>query len=586
LASNYDELIASLTKDFQANCGVTSSMELYNRKKEKEESIGKFYSSITSLAKRLYPNMEFSARDQIVLGAFIKGLPINYQHKLLNHPDLTTSEQAFQLAQRYERTYEILERNLKTEAVNQVLNQTGGMDQRESELASIKQSLKNLELREKQRSDQDDRIARHRWRENNMKRRPMGQNRFRYNPPARRFGRRPSPMGRYSDNRPNFRPGFRANYSNNWRQDNQPQAWFNNRNNQWQQQRSRSQDTPRRNTFTPTRDRSMERNFVESRPQRQEQQVREPESRRWQQAVQYNNNHEGQEFTTTGRPICQRCERVGHLQYQCPERAISREQGNNNQQKTITRQRSQTVRFEDRPRANVNRARSMERPRNNNSNNGSPVYTVQTEPIEDNANDDQEQEETTAENDCEFDQIDVSQFIDSYFEFFEEPTMEPTSCTEVNTIQLMINASINGQEGDDQSTEIDENMSALRPVERSYNLTQLLEDWWEEEHRASDKDIEQPFSWPEFPEVYATPPELTLDDIMDVLNYDEPDDTQHPWREEFQDQVLIHSHMKAKQIDEVTDTDSHMEKTNKVAGLPHDHARNRGKDNSKSCAKR
>jgi len=78
----------TLAKEFQESSDVVSSVYLYSRKKQTSESVGKFYhfyASITSLAKRLYPNMPLEARDHITLGAFIQRLPVGFQRQLLNN---------------------------------------------------------------------------------------------------------------------------------------------------------------------------------------------------------------------------------------------------------------------------------------------------------------------------------------------------------------------------------------------------------------------------------------------------------------------------------------------------------------------
>jgi hypothetical protein len=92
LEDDYDDLVKALNKEFQVTSGISSSVELYNRKKQSSESVGKFYASITAIAKRVYPKMDVSARDQIILGAFLQGLDTSFQRRLLNNQKVTTSE--------------------------------------------------------------------------------------------------------------------------------------------------------------------------------------------------------------------------------------------------------------------------------------------------------------------------------------------------------------------------------------------------------------------------------------------------------------------------------------------------------------
>ena len=218
LADDYPALMRQLAKEFQ-NSGVASSVDLYSCKKSASESVGKFYASVTSLAKRLYPDMQTHARDQIILGAFIHGLPVAYQRQLLNNQQINTSEAAFKLAQRYERTNEVLQKENSSAAVNHVVgrpnHESTSADQ---QFESIRRSLKNLEQRERERAEGEDRIARHYQRESNMKRRPIGPNRFWYNPPQRRMGRKPHWRQNWdrNSNQSHFQP---QQTDRNWQQE-------------------------------------------------------------------------------------------------------------------------------------------------------------------------------------------------------------------------------------------------------------------------------------------------------------------------------------------------------------------------------
>ena len=159
IVGSYRKLMKDLAEEFQIS-GIMSYMDLHNRKKLATESVGKFYASITSIAGKLYPDMATIDKDQVILGVFINGLPPKHKEKLLNNQTISSSEEAFKLAQMYERTDEKLRDNSHTPTINHIL----GRQQSEARitcqaLECIKQRIRNLERKEKEREDREARNA-------------------------------------------------------------------------------------------------------------------------------------------------------------------------------------------------------------------------------------------------------------------------------------------------------------------------------------------------------------------------------------------------------------------------------------------
>ncbi|KAF6019074.1 hypothetical protein EB796_022629 [Bugula neritina] len=174
LNEDFYGLIQEMDQEFTNSGGVVPSFDLNSRKKLDTESVGKFYSTICAMAKRAYPNIDEHARDQIILAQFIKGLPITFQRGMLNNSHITSSDEAFKVAQRYEHTNQLLLQDV----VNQTTINTIESDRKkDQEIESLKRSLKALELREKEKADYANEVARHRWRDDNMRRNPLGPNR-------------------------------------------------------------------------------------------------------------------------------------------------------------------------------------------------------------------------------------------------------------------------------------------------------------------------------------------------------------------------------------------------------------------------
>jgi hypothetical protein len=328
LADEYDELMAALTREFQTSSGVMSTVDLYNKKKQPSESVGKYYNFISSTAKRLYPNMPADARDQIILGAFINGLPTSFQRQLLNNQTIKTSEDAFKISQRLERTNDLLQ-DANAQQVNQLteVNHNLRMD-----IENMKRSLKHLEDKERERAQHQDDRSRHTWRQNNLRRPPIGPNKYRYTyqTKGRQF------QNTWQPNRNNRTPSWQ-------RQNGQTTSWYrpNNFQSNW---RGQNHNQPGSNNYAQNQPYNNHQNFnTTPRPPLP---IEHPNSQQFrpntrpgpmQRAIEYNAHHTGPEFTTDGRPICQNCNQTGHLQYQCsrrreddsqPMRPVNRPQAN------------------------------------------------------------------------------------------------------------------------------------------------------------------------------------------------------------------------------------------------------------------
>ena len=91
--------------------------------------------------------MTADALEQIILSSFVRGLPVTFKRGLLNNPSITIADSAFKAAQRMEKTNAILlyeSAHANISAVNRDI----GL---EEQMEAMKQSLKNLELREAER---------------------------------------------------------------------------------------------------------------------------------------------------------------------------------------------------------------------------------------------------------------------------------------------------------------------------------------------------------------------------------------------------------------------------------------------------
>ena len=336
LADDYDALTNALMREFQACSNVVSAVDLYSKKKQPTESIGKFYSSICSMAKRLYPDMRDDSRDQIILGSFTQGLPANYQRHLLNSPSLKTSEDAFKLSQRLERTNDLLQKDTTTSAVNQITEASGNL---RGEVETMQKSLKQLEARERERAEQEARQSRHQWREDNWSKPPIGPNRFRYNyqPASRSYRRDDRSSGdrnwrQTEDGRQ--RPAHNYMYNNGAGRDKYQQGreqnkigYSNRYINRYNQQniqysmpaRTDSGNQQYRNFSTsPSYQQTRPAQFQNYREQRYEQPIKY--HNRFDRGRDYNNRHIGQDFATNGRPRCTECGKIGHLHYACSSR--------------------------------------------------------------------------------------------------------------------------------------------------------------------------------------------------------------------------------------------------------------------------
>ena len=284
LGDDYGKLIKILGEEFNAADGVATSVDLNTRTKQESESVGKFYASITSMARRLFPTMAKDALDQIILASFVRGLPLNYKKGLLNNPSIQTAAQAFKAAQRMERTNLMLLKDSIPEMVNTI-----GKD-KEEELEAMKRSLKNLEMR------QAELLNMNRERGNDYRR-------WSYQ------GHQPNIHSRnYNNPQPNWKQNYgrdrqlQRNHNDNWRPAQTHRRSFNN--NSYNHSRRPNWD---RNSYKYHNNNNTRRN---DRPWRHD---------RMQAAQQYNQQHEGQEFTTYGRPQCRNYGATGYKHYQCNE---------------------------------------------------------------------------------------------------------------------------------------------------------------------------------------------------------------------------------------------------------------------------
>ena len=443
-ADDYDALVKALSQEFQACGNVVSAVDLYGRKKQSSESIGKFYSSICSMAKRLYPDMTDKARDQIILGAFTQGLPANYQRHLLNSPTIKTCEDAFKLSQRLERTNALLQKDSNTSAVNQISETPQAL---QGAVETMQRSLKQLEAREREREEQEDRQARHQWRENNLSRPPIGPNRSRYNyqPPSRGRGRNERNPGRQ-----NWRQ------TDDWRQQNQQRSNYGSRGDNFHQNRGqgnygynscnnnyRNQRSWQYNTRGSSPMNQQRRNFNGPSQQQQSDNFRNSERQnfgqtrkyvdRFERAVDYNNRHTGQEFTTDGRPRCSRCGQTGHLHFMCPTMR------DNNQSPAATmyasEQPDRRVRFYD-PNNNSpsrqNHTDNKQNWRDQTYNSRVPVYTLYQHEAKSNTCTTRAVQTDISGSDAEQpysseDDFNVDDFLESY--------LETTATTQMSTAE-------------------------------------------------------------------------------------------------------------------------------------------------------
>ncbi|XP_067941064.1 putative mediator of RNA polymerase II transcription subunit 29 [Watersipora subatra] len=289
IKEDYNILTAELAEEFAVTDGIANSVDLNNRVKQESESVGKYYASITTMAKRLFPTMNADALDQIILSSFVRGLPVTFKRGLLNNPSITTADLAFKAAQRMEKTNAIL----LNESAHANISAVNRDIRLEEQMEAMKQSLKNLELREAERVAE----SRHgQDNNNNWYRQAKNYSSNATANPNWRDRRWNKPMGRQ----------FHGNYKNG-QAGNYPGRRFDNR---WRNQRNA--------------------NFL-----------RAPQWQPWRQnqmqtAREHHRQHVGQEFTMDGRPICRNCNGIGHQHYFC-RAANSTPEGQMTQQNRMVR---------------------------------------------------------------------------------------------------------------------------------------------------------------------------------------------------------------------------------------------------------
>ena len=307
LKDDYDGLMCALNKEFQ-NVSGASSIDLYSRQKLPNESIGKYYSVITSMAKRIYPDMEHAARDKVILGAFLSGLPLTFKRGLLNK-NLKSAEEAFKLAQRYERTNEIILKDgasTVSEPVTEIVNQISDSFKKDQELESLKKSLKELQLKERERAENEDRLSRQNYREKNMKHLLHEQMNWR---------------GQNNGFR-TYRNQSHEDYHYN--QDNR----YNQQDRQQYRKASRYQPRYERPAFRHGfRSQNSPRNYGGGQDRGftyQHRTMDRMSPNHLHRTMEYSNIYGEAQFTERGQPTCWNCNRMGHLRYDCPQHTTNR----------------------------------------------------------------------------------------------------------------------------------------------------------------------------------------------------------------------------------------------------------------------
>jgi len=322
LNEDFYGLIQEMDQEFTNSGGVVPSFDLNSRKKLDTESVGKFYSTICAMAKRAYPNIDEHARDQIILAQFIKGLPFTFQRGILNNSLITSSDEAFKVAQRYEHTNQLLLQDV----VNQTTINTIENDKKDQEIESLKRSLKALELREKEKADYANEVARHRWRDDNMRRNPLGPNRdFYSHKDSSRFRRQHNSREPDPDTWQRFQSYYRGpdtTWQRNRRDNFQRNTSGTQRYMPAQHQSYRVQQPSYRFQGSPARFQQRGRFQAPARFQPFRNRFHRPQQHqnRFQQAHQYNQQHNEEELDMDGRPVCTNCGQRGHHHYTCRSR--------------------------------------------------------------------------------------------------------------------------------------------------------------------------------------------------------------------------------------------------------------------------
>lgn len=223
--------------EFNQSDQIATSVDLSSRVKQESESVGKYYASITSVTKRLFLNMAPAARDQIILSAFVKGLPLTYKRGLLNNTNIKTLNQAFKAAQRMEKTNLILLKDSLQETVNIIETD------KNEELKSIKRSLKDLELRQAEIARQN-RGYNSNEIYNTSDRCPVNNNNTQWRNNSNVANRYNNNSWRNNSNSAQWRNNRQPQLHNNWRQRSTSYGRYGNQENNFTGNRSKNNSAP------------------------------------------------------------------------------------------------------------------------------------------------------------------------------------------------------------------------------------------------------------------------------------------------------------------------------------------------------
>ena len=162
-ADNYEKLKEALMGKFGTRGGQHKSSELFTKTKG-TDTVGKFYTTITSLAKQTFPDIDEKAQEKIIKSQFIRGLDWQTRRAVLNEDNLSLRE-VFIMAERFESTNAMMD-NHDDKMLQIHAGTTADREQDRILLSLVKQveELKNTAESRRQRNF-NQRFGDQKWRE-------------------------------------------------------------------------------------------------------------------------------------------------------------------------------------------------------------------------------------------------------------------------------------------------------------------------------------------------------------------------------------------------------------------------------------
>ena len=226
-ADSYTKLTKALREKFSSKGGSGRAADLFSRTKNKNESVGRFFMSVSSLAAQAFPTLDDQARDEIIKSQFIRGVDPHTKRQLLNR-EPKTAHDAFEQAQRMESTEVIMnnESNSNPTPTSSRRAEANAVteEERHDLVDNLTQSVQVINLRGRNRQNQSDSSFRRNQAPNQRQFDRFGNptrncdqyRNFwpRYNPYPPQYG---SQQSNYTQNRLNNQNGYQSRRSHDFR---------------------------------------------------------------------------------------------------------------------------------------------------------------------------------------------------------------------------------------------------------------------------------------------------------------------------------------------------------------------------------